>query len=60
VTEPPPTPPPAPGFIPPQPPVDVDAELARRNIRLGLALFGVFLILFAGTFVVGLIYLELS
>lgn len=35
-------------------------ELARRNMLLGLALFGVFLLLFAGTFVVGLVYLALD
>jgi hypothetical protein len=48
------------GFIPPQPPVDVDPELARKNVRFGLALFGLFLLLFLGTFLVGLIYLELA
>jgi hypothetical protein len=35
-------------------------ELARKNMLLGLALFGVFLLLFAGTFVVGLVYLALD
>jgi hypothetical protein len=35
-------------------------ELARKNLLLGLALFGVFLLLFAGTFVVGLVYLALD
>jgi len=33
-------------------------ELARKNLRLGWLLFGVFLVLFAGTFVVGLLYLQ--
>lgn len=35
-------------------------ELARKNLLLGLALFGVFLLLFAGTFVIGLVYLALD
>jgi hypothetical protein len=35
-------------------------ELARKNLVLGLALFGIFLVLFAGTFVVGLVYLALD
>jgi hypothetical protein len=36
----------------------MDPALARKNLRLGLLLFGVFLLLFAGTFVVGLLYLH--
>jgi hypothetical protein len=36
----------------------MDPELARRNARLGLLLFGVFLLLFAGTFAVAFIYLA--
>ena len=36
----------------------MDPELARKNVRLGWLLFGLFLLLFAGTFVVGLIYLA--
>jgi hypothetical protein len=36
----------------------MDPALARKNVRLGLLLFGVFLLLFAGTFVVGLLYLH--
>jgi hypothetical protein len=36
----------------------MDAELARRNIRLGWLLFGVFVLLFAGTFGVALLYLA--
>jgi hypothetical protein len=35
-------------------------ELARKNVLLGLALFGVFLLLFAGTFAVALVYLALD
>jgi hypothetical protein len=35
-------------------------ELARKNVFFGLALFGVFLLIFAGTFVVGLAYLALD
>jgi hypothetical protein len=35
-------------------------ELARKNILFGLALFGLFLLLFAGTFVIGLVYLALD
>jgi hypothetical protein len=35
-------------------------ELGRKNMLLGLALFGVFLLLFAGTFVIGLVYLALD
>ena len=37
-----------------------EAELARKNMLWGWALFGVFLALFGGTVVVGLIYLWLS
>jgi hypothetical protein len=36
----------------------MDPELARKNARLGLLLFGVFLLLFAGTFAVAFIYLA--
>ena len=38
----------------------MDPELARRNVRLGLMLFGVFVLLFGGTFLVGLAYLWLD
>jgi hypothetical protein len=38
----------------------VDPELARRNTRLGWLLFGVFLILFAATIGVALLYLHYS
>jgi hypothetical protein len=36
----------------------MDTELARKNVRLGWLLFGIFLLLFAGTFAVALIYLA--
>ena len=35
-------------------------ELARRNMRLAWGLVGIFVILFGGTFGVGLVYLWLS
>jgi hypothetical protein len=38
----------------------VDPETQRKNVALGWALFGLFLLLFAGTFVVGLVYLQLD
>jgi hypothetical protein len=36
----------------------VDPALARRNARFGWLLFGLFLLLFAGTFGVALLYLA--
>ena len=39
-------------------PVEPDAALARKNNRWGWALFALFLLLFAGTFVVALLYLA--
>jgi hypothetical protein len=36
----------------------MDPGLARRNVRLGWLLVGVFLLLFAGTFGVALLYLA--
>jgi hypothetical protein len=36
------------------------AELERKNNRLGLLLFGVFLLLFAGTIGVAFLYLWLD
>ena len=36
----------------------MDPELARKNNRLGWLLFGVFLLLFAGTWGVALLYLQ--
>jgi hypothetical protein len=38
----------------------MDPELARRNARLGWFLFGVFLLLFAGTFGIAFLYLALD
>ena len=37
-----------------------DAEIARKNMLWGWALFGVFCVLFGGVLLVGLIYLWLS
>jgi hypothetical protein len=36
----------------------MDPDLARRNVRLGLMLFGVFVLLFAGCFAIALLYLH--
>jgi hypothetical protein len=36
----------------------VEPDLARRNVRLGLLLFGVFVLLFAGTIGIALLYLH--
>jgi hypothetical protein len=41
-------------------PVEPDDELAHRNNVFGLALFGLVLLLLAGTFIVAFIYLEFS
>jgi hypothetical protein len=38
----------------------VDPELERKNLLLGWALFGLAVLLFAGTFVVALVYLALD
>jgi hypothetical protein len=38
----------------------LDPELERRNMRLGWAVFGLAVVLFAGTFLVALIYLQLD
>lgn len=43
--------------IPVEPP---SPELARKNVLFGLALFGVFVVLFAGTIVVAFIYLAVA
>jgi hypothetical protein len=57
VTEPVPQPPPPRTM---HEPPDPSAELRRKNLVFGLALFGLFLLLFAGTVVVALIYLALD
>jgi len=36
----------------------VDKELARKNARLGWLLFGIFLVLFAGSWGIALLYLQ--
>jgi hypothetical protein len=36
----------------------MDPELARRNTRFGWLLFGIFLLLFAGTWGVAFLYLH--
>jgi len=36
----------------------MNPELARRNLRLGWMLFGVFVLLFAGTVGIALLYLH--
>ena len=56
MTEPLPQPPPHTSY----PPVDGDAELARRNAVLGLVLFGLVLLIFGGTIGVALLYLALD
>ena len=38
----------------------MDQELERKNILFGLALFGAFLLIFAGTLAVAFIYLALD
>jgi len=40
--------------------VNDETELARRNLRFGWALFGLFWLLFLGTAVVALLYLQLD
>ena len=36
----------------------MDTELARKNVRLGWLLFGIFLLLFAGSIGVAFLYLH--
>ena len=60
MTEPVPEPRTAPTFlahIPVEPP---SPELARRNVLFGLALFGAFVLLFAGTVIVAFVYLAVA
>jgi hypothetical protein len=53
---------PRPSDLVPKPvdPVDPERELAGRNTRFGLALFGLSLLLFAGVWAVAFIYLALD
>jgi len=37
-----------------------DADLARKNLRFGWALFALFWILFAGTILVSILYVQLD
>jgi hypothetical protein len=41
-------------------PVEPTPELARKNVAMGLALLGLFLLLFGGTIAVAFIYLALD
>ena len=41
-------------------PVEADRELAHRNNVFGLALFGLFLLIFGGTFVIAFVYLAVD
>jgi hypothetical protein len=41
-------------------PVEPDRELAHRNNVFGFALFGLFLLLFGGTFLIAFIYLAVD
>jgi hypothetical protein len=37
-----------------------ESELSRKNLRFGWALFGLFVLLFAGTILVALLYIQLD
>ena len=37
-----------------------DPDLHRKNLKLGWALFGLFVLLFVGTVLVALLYLQLD
>jgi hypothetical protein len=39
---------------------DMTPELERKNLVLGWALFAIFVLLFAGTFAIALLYLALD
>jgi hypothetical protein len=41
-------------------PVEPDAEVEHRNNVLGLALFGLFLLIFGGTFLIAFVYLAVA
>jgi len=40
--------------------MDISPKLKRKNMLFGWALFGVFVLLFAGTAAVALLYLQLD
>ncbi len=63
LTEPVEEPPPAeavPEPVDPVEPEDPHAALAKKNTELGWALFGLFVLLFAGTWAVAFVYLALA
>jgi hypothetical protein len=41
-------------------PYEEERELHRRNLRFGWALFGLFVLLFTGTVLIALLYLQLD
>jgi hypothetical protein len=41
-------------------PVEAHGELAHRNNVMGLALFGLFLLIFGGTFLIAFVYLAVE
>ena len=41
-------------------PVEPDDDLAHRNNVFGLALFGLFILLFGGTFLIAFVYLAVT
>ncbi len=51
---------PVPAAAEPVEPDDPAQELGRKNTLFGLALFGLFLLLFAGTWAIAFIYLALD
>ncbi len=40
--------------------LEIDPQTARKNMILGWALFGVFVLLFAGTVLVAFVYLAVA
>ncbi len=40
--------------------LEIDPQTARKNLLLGWALFGVFLLLFGGTIAVAFVYLWIA
>ena len=43
-----------------RPPVDVTPEIARKNVRLGIALFVLAVLIAVGSAVIALVYLQLD